>query len=247
MRVRTLLTAALVLFGTAVCWRLGFWQISRLHQKQRMNAALEAALQAPPVPVAGGVPPADSVRDHRVSLEGRYDESRQILLSARTRGGAPGVDVVTPLRLAGDSVAVLVDRGWLFARDAARARPQDYPQPGARTVVGLAHTLEHGRGGLPVFALERDSVTLYSARWLDADTLASRFPYALAGFYVRELPGPGVPDKPLRVPPERYDESMHVNYAIQWFLFGAILLGGSVAVVLTRRRKRTFEVPPAPR
>jgi cytochrome oxidase assembly protein ShyY1 len=81
-------------------------------------------------------------------------------------------------------------------------------------------------------------VTLWSARALNPDSLRARVPYALATFFVVELPGPRVPGKPLRGTPRPLDEFMHVSYAIQWFLFGAILLGGSLALVVSGRRSR---------
>jgi cytochrome oxidase assembly protein ShyY1 len=85
--------------------------------------------------------------------------------------------------------------------------------------------------------LTTDSLTLWSVRWLDADTLAPHFPYALAPWMLRELPGPGVPARPLRTLPRQLDEWTHVSYAAQWFLFGAILLGGSAALARSRSRQ----------
>ena len=47
-----------------------------------------------------------------------------------------------------------------------------------------------------------------------------------------------MPDKPLRGMPRMMDEFMHVSYATQWFLFAAILLGGSAALAWSNRRGR---------
>jgi cytochrome oxidase assembly protein ShyY1 len=48
------LIAALVLClaASGLCVRLGFWQVSRWHEKQARNAALRSALAAEPIPVA---------------------------------------------------------------------------------------------------------------------------------------------------------------------------------------------------
>ena len=237
------LALVLVLAVTALCVRLGFWQIDRWHEKRHLNLAQKTALEAPVLEVDGEPPGFDAVRGHRVALRGRFDESRQILLSYRTHEGAPGVEVVTPLVLPGGRRAVLVDRGWLYAADGATARPQSYPEPGERTALGLPVAMTGGAsGGRPdarasLRVLTTDSLTLWSARWLVADTLARHFPYALAPWILRELPGPGVPDRPLRSAPRPFDESMHVSYAIQWFLFGTILIGGSAALAWTRSRR----------
>jgi surfeit locus 1 family protein len=147
------------------------------------------------------------------------------------------VEVVTPLRLAGSSTAILVNRGWLPSADAATARPQDYPDSTTRVVRGLAEILRRGAGGPPVRALAADTMSLWSVRWLDADSIAPRLPYAIAGYALRELPGPGVPDRPRRSPPRPANEIMHLSYAIQWFLFATIMVGGTALVAWSRRRR----------
>lgn len=237
------LAFVLILAVTALCVRLGFWQIDRWHEKRSLNVAQRTALEAPVLELGGEPASFDAVRGHRVAVRGRFDESRQILLSYRTHDGAPGVEVVTPLVLPGGRQAVLVDRGWLYAADGATARPQSCPEPEGRTAVGLPIALLRGaaRGhtatGVSMRVLTSDSLRVWSARGLDPDTLARHFPYALASWMLRELPGPGVPARPLRAAPRPFDESMHLSYAVQWFLFGSILLGGSAALAWSRRRR----------
>jgi surfeit locus 1 family protein len=239
----TAFALVLILAVTGLCVRLGFWQIDRWHEKRRLNVAMRAALETPVLELGSEPGSFDAVRGHRVAVRGRFDESRQILLSYRTHDGAPGVEVVTPLVLPGGRRAVLVDRGWLYAADGATARPQSYPEPGDRTAVGLPVALKGAAArGEPASrasmrALTTDSLALWSARGLDPDTLARRLPYALATWMLRELPGPGVPARPLRVVPRPLDEWTHVSYAVQWFLFGTILLGGSAALAWSRSRR----------
>ena len=244
MKPRSIVLLLAVLAVAALCVRLGFWQVSRWHEKRALNVALRAALAAPPVPVESGAVPLDSVRGRKVVVRGRYDETRQVLLSARASAGSPGVDVVTPLVLAGGTTVILVDRGWLYAPDAATAQPEACSEPGDRVVLGFAEPLRRGAGGAPIRRLASDSTTLYSARWLDLDSLAGRFPYSLAPYAIRQLPGPGLPDKPLRRAPLSLNEVMHASYAIQWFLFAAILLGGSAALAWSRRGGRASVLPP---
>jgi cytochrome oxidase assembly protein ShyY1 len=184
------------------------------------------------------LPGLPAVEDRPVEVLGRFDESRQVLLSARERAELPGVEVVTPLLLS-DSVAVLVNRGWLYAPDAVHARPQDFRERSPRAVRGVALALGRRGAGLPYSVLESDtSHTLWSARTLDPDTLAVRFPYALAPWVLLELPARGVPEKPLRSPPRPLDEMTNLSYTVQWFAFAAIILVGSVAFAWSKRRVR---------
>ncbi len=247
LRARDLIAAVAVVVMAGVCVRLGFWQISRLHEKQAMNAALARALTLPPVRVTDAGVPIDSVRGRRIAIDGTYDERRQFLLASHLHDGAPGVSVVTPLVL-DDGRAVLVERGWLPAGDASTAHPERTPEPGRRTVSGIAEPALRGRRGPAPARIPADSASLWSMRWIDADSIGARVPYALAGFYVRQLPGDGVSGTPLRTVPAPRDESMHVNYAIQWFLFAVILVVGS-GVLLWKKRYGTpgEPVPPIPR
>ena len=185
VRPSSLLGPVLVVAVAALCVRLGFWQISRLHEKQALNTGLRSELAGRPIPLGEISAPVDSLRGRKLEMRGRFDERRQILLAGRAHDGAPGVDVVTPLLLGDGTHAVLVDRGWLYAPDAATARPRDYPEPGEREVTGLADPLRRGAGGPSLRAMSGDSVQLLSARWLDLDSLAPRFPYALAPVVLR--------------------------------------------------------------
>jgi surfeit locus 1 family protein len=239
MKAGPIVALLIVLAAAGLCVRLGLWQISRWHEKHARNAALRGALAAEPAPVSQPVPAVVLVEDRRVEVSGTFDESRQVLLSAREQADLPGVEVVTPLLLAGDSVAVLVNRGWLYAPDQIHARPLDYRERSPRIVRGIARPLGRRGAGLPLFTLERDTLhTLWSARSLDPDTLAGRFPYALASWVLVELPGKGVPEKPLRSAPPLLNEGMHLSYAVQWFLFGTILLAVSAALAWTNRPVR---------
>jgi surfeit locus 1 family protein len=211
----------------SVCVRLGFWQLSRMREKEAQNSRLAAALAAPPV-----------------VYRGRFDETRQVLLAGRSHNGMPGVEVVTPLLPEGGEPAVLVNRGWLPSRDGASARPQDFPETGERVVRGLAEPLARsepaGHVGTAVAGTLRlvaadDTVRVWRTRRLVADSLALRFPYPLASFVVRELPGPGVPAEPVRTKPIPQSVAIHRSYAAQWFLFAVILTGGSVLVARSRR------------
>jgi surfeit locus 1 family protein len=242
MKLRSILTALLILLGAAVCVRLGFWQLSRWHEKQRLNAEIHKAMAEPTV--AAGfdtqIPVGASLR--RFEARGTFDEARQILIANRPKDGSPGVEVVTPL-LVGPNEAILVDRGWLYAADAATARPEDFPEPGEHTVVGLAQPLIRGRPGVALRQIDGVSLALWSMRWLDPDSLASRFPYRLASFSIRQLPSEDVPVHPARTYPAAYNEMMHLSYAIQWFLFAVILVGGSVLLAF---RRRSTDAPARP-
>lgn len=236
MKPSLALVTLAVLAAAVTCVALGLWQLRRLDEKRTLNAALRAALAAPPLECAAPLPALSTVRDRSVRVRGRFDETHQFLLPGRERAGVPGVHVVTPLRVAGSDVAVLVDRGWLATDDPLAARPQDHPEPGERVVTGLARALARGAGGPPMLRAGGDSVACWATRALDLDTLAARVPYALAPYVVEELPGPGVPAVPARALPRPHDEGKHLGYALQWFAFAVIAVVGPLTLAFARRR-----------
>ena len=234
-RGRDFLGIGLAVAAAAVCVRLGFWQISRLHQRQARNASARAGWALPPLDVAGTTP-LDSVRNRRVHVRGVYDFGHERLWRPHMLDEAPGVDLVTPLKLAG-GVAVLVDRGWVASPDAYHVDQPAYQEPESADVVGLAFAAPRTRGDVDPVKL-RDSV-----------------PYALLPFVVQQLPdcptiAPGgtctanasgasvAPSSiPRRLPPPELTNGSHLSYVIQWFSFATIILVGSF--VLFRKKPRT--------
>src|SRR2546422_1051372 len=138
---------------------------------------------------------------------------------ARTYEGVPGVALVTPLRLA-DGSAVFVDRGWAPSPDAAHVDEQAYQEPDTADVLGLGFPAPRGRGDV------------------DPARLEDSLPYPVLPFILQQfpqLPSSTVLYRPLppglmRWPAPALDDGPHLSYAIQWFSFAVIILGGSVAL-----------------
>lgn len=238
--LRGVLAVIFVLAVAAVCVRLGFWQLDRLEQRRERNAAIRAAGALPPLRLDSATlreVAADPGRfvHRRVVVRGSYDPTHQVVLRGRAHEGRPGVHLAAPLRVPGADVAVLVNRGWVPAPDAATVPPGSFAEPGPRTVQGVLQpvpsTADRGSpsaapaGGAPTY------------RRLDLDALRGRVPYPLLPLYVEQRPGPGDPEYPRRVPPPEVGEGPHLGYAVQWFSFAAIALVG-LGVLLLRARGR---------
>jgi surfeit locus 1 family protein len=98
---------------------LGNWQTRRADEKRALGAA-----QAQSVSVTGTFVPAYSV-----------------MLDNKLRQGKPGYEVVTPLRLAGSDLHVLVNRGWVQAPPTRDVLPEVRTPAGELRIEGVA--LEH--------------------------------------------------------------------------------------------------------
>lgn len=242
MTLGRLFVAAVVVGASLLCVRLGVWQLSRWGEKRALNAALRAALAAPPADLGAALPALGAVRDRPIRLQGRFDPHFQVLLRGRPRDGEPGVIVATPFVLEGDSVAVVVERGWLAAEDAATLAAGAIPDDPATSLVGLAQPFPERVPIPPMREMGTPDRRVWSAPRLHSDSLGARLPYRLAPFVLQALPGHGAPASPLRDVPRPLDQTMHLGYALQWF---AIAVLAPLVAWFATRRTRLRGVPPS--
>lgn len=231
--------AGLVL--VAACLRLGLWQLDRNDQREARNAVVEANANREAVPVEDvltvGIPvPAGQVWTP-VEAAGRYDVDHQMVVRLRPLDGRPGVHVLTPF-VTDTGAAVLVDRGFVAQGGSATAVPA-VPEPpaGDVEVVGRIRLSEEGRGsgGDPGEGV---------IRYVDVDEIAQALPYPLYGAWLdlmSEVPAPA--EAPVPPPAPSTDAGPHLSYAVQWFLFACIGIGGFVFLVraesrMTRERRQ---------
>jgi surfeit locus 1 family protein len=228
---RTLLFVALALAGAALFIRLGFWQLDRLRQRRERNALLAERIAA----AAAQWSDTTAVRYRRVRLAGKPDYEREIVLVGRSRDGSPGVNLVTPLRIAGSDSAVLVNRGWVYSPDATKVDQTAWAE-GEGQILAVEGYVEAfappGPGDLPSHQ--------WIARRLSYPAVAARLPYPLAPVYVVAI-GTGTPPigTPARAGIPTPDDGPHLGYALQWFAFAVIAVVGAGIAVRTGRRDGT--------
>lgn len=243
-RLNILFIAGALLMA-ALFLRLGAWQVSRLHEKQAFNAVVQGRLDSAAVDFARLPHDSARARFRRVRVVGTWDRVHELVLTGRSRDGSPGVHLLTPLRIAGSDTAVLVNRGWVYAPDAATVRdPSRWAARGdGATIDGFVVQLP----SIPPGA--RDAGTPPTVRSVDAAAIARWAGYPVHTFQVVQEGDTLVRDStPARLEPPVLDEGPHRGYAFQWFTFAAIALVGVPVFVLTRGREaeRARGVPPAP-
>ncbi len=192
---------------------LGVWQVQRLHWKLDLIARVESRISDPAVPLddalAHGLANAEW---RRVSVNGTFQNDKELYLFAPSNAGQPGYHVVTPLVLEGGS-AVLIDRGFV---------PEDLKNPQAR----------------PKGQLEGDITVTGVLRLSEAPGLFTPAPdQAKRILYVKDIPGMAqAAGVRLRAPilieaddtpnPGEYPKggqtrvdfpNNHLQYAITWF------------------------------
>jgi len=117
---------------------LGWWQLQRAAEKSQLQAHYDALARDEPVWIGRIPESAEALRFHRVRVRGVYEPRFQILLDNRVHQGQAGYHVVTPLKIEGSDMRVLVNRGWVPI-GASRATPPRIDTPsGTVDVLGVA-------------------------------------------------------------------------------------------------------------
>jgi surfeit locus 1 family protein len=132
--VVTVATVALCALTVA----LGFWQTRRAAEKEALQATLDRRAAEPPLTVPPLPVESDAFALRRIAARGEYAERLGILLDNKVHRGRVGYEVVTPLRIAGGNMHVLVDRGWVAAGRTRDDLPRVPVPAGPQTVEGIA-------------------------------------------------------------------------------------------------------------
>jgi surfeit locus 1 family protein len=227
-----MLFCAFALAAAALFVRFGLWQVSRLHERQARNAMVIAQQRGSPVAFA--TLPRDTAAAHYrpARVVGRYDYEHELVLASRTHNGSPGVELLTPVRIAGSDTAVLVNRGWVYSPDGGSVDLMRWREADSADVTGYAELYSADAGSTVAVSGPR------IVRRVSRAEIAAKVPYPVAPFYLVVVGGPVAANRPVHrdIPP--LDDGPHRSYAVQWFSFAAIALGGAAAVVLRERQAR---------
>ena len=237
MTLRKWILAVLAVSAAVVFVSLGLWQLRRLDARREQNSFLAARRFAPEVTPDALTPDTAAARFRRIRVRGVYDFSNEIIHTLRGRSGSPGVNILTPLRRAGNDTAILVNRGWVYAPDGITVDTKQWREADTLNGTGFVETFPTAGPFAPP-----NSARPRALRRLDRAALTRLFPYPIAHYYVvLAPPAPNVsratagttpaPAVPPRVEPAALDEGPHRNYAVQWFSFAAISIIGIVIFI----------------
>ena len=123
--------------GLAATLALGVWQLGRGNEKNALQAEFDARRREPPIAAGAAEIDAQTVAGRAVVARGRYAPAYTIYIDNRLHRGVAGYHVVTPLKLDGSEMHLLVDRGWIGG--GARSAPPAVATPeGSVEVRGTA-------------------------------------------------------------------------------------------------------------
>jgi surfeit locus 1 family protein len=217
--------------AAAGCIRLGIWQLHRREERLARNAMITSRLDSAVVDAIALPRDTATARFRRVRVTGTPDYAHELIYAARTRRGSPGVNLLTPVRLANSDTAVLVNRGWVYSPDGSTVDLASWHDRDS-AFVGYAEELPSVSGSMYA---TRPNVVAHLAY----DVVAKALPYPVAPFYVVALPPPGdsstAADRIARLTVPPLTEGSHLSYAIQWFGFATVALVGAGIVIKQAR------------
>lgn len=240
MKVKRLwLFVTIAVVFAAIFVRLGIWQLHRRQERRARNALVLSRLNEPESDVESLPRDTTAIRFRRVRVTGTPDYDHELVWAARSYRGSPGVNFVTPVRVAGRDTAVLVDRGWVYSPDGATVDRAKWRE---RDTTFSGYVEEMPSTGGSMYADRPDVV----AR-LGYDAVAKSLPYPVAPYYVVVLGDSAIaPDRLARLTVPPLDEGPHLSYAIQWFAFALVALVGAGYVIKQARGENDASARPVP-
>jgi surfeit locus 1 family protein len=224
----------LVLAGTALCIRLGIWQLDRLEQRRAFNHQVESMRNMPVLDLNEEQPENLSEMEWRaVIVQGEYDFANQIVLRNQYYENEYGYHLMTPLRFgdpsSGSRWAVLVDRGWIPADgNSAASDWRKYDEDGRVDLAGqirLGQTKPALGGVEDALPVNGDTLEIWNNANLEQ--IGNQLPYSILPVYIQPGANDGDAEPPIPYQPTiELTEGPHMGYALQWFTFATILFVG---------------------
>ena len=240
MRTGHCLLIACIVLGIGFLSSLGFWQLSRLAQKEAMIARVEEGVKLPPRSVeeiealkrSGG-----DIEYHPAIAEGRFDHTKEQHYFA-TYKGSPGYFVYTPLKLEDDRV-LFINRGFVPMMKKEQEGRREGLVTGLVRIEGLARSAPDKK---PNSFVPNNDLSKNVFYWKSLPQMAGRAfdktEIEIVGFFLdadsSEVPG----GSPIGGVTRLSFPNNHLQYALTWFgLAGALLVVGGMFVASRMRRQ----------
>ncbi|MGQ7846819.1 SURF1 family protein [Granulosicoccus sp. 3-233] len=243
---------AVVLYAallSCMLW-LGNWQLNRAALKVSMAEAAEASRRAPAIPLTNIEDIEAAAASYtRVSMQGEYDGTRQLLWDNRTHKGQAGFEVLVPLQLEGGQW-VLVNRGWIAPGPSRAQLPTvSLPETASERSVAIEGFLSRpSKGFASGEALPEEGEWPQLLQYLDYQAIEKVLGVPLLPVLVQAqtLAEDGSDRTVLTARPEwlianwqpsASGPAKHYSYAFQWFAMALALT--IIFVVVNTRKSRT--------
>ncbi len=197
------------IFFSGLFFSLGLWQIERGQAKTVIINEFNSNLKKEPRYLND-----ESKKWDRVSVEGTWDNSKQIFIDNVIYGGIAGYKVLTPLKIQGSDKLILVDRGWIKRNRSREILPNIDLQENTIKVSGIIESPELG------LVLSDDLITESwpkVSQTKNPDFLIKEYEESIYSFILLADPLLKNSLEYIKITPTNMMPSKHYGYAVQWF------------------------------
>ncbi len=196
---------------------LGRWQQNRAAEKMALQAQFDARSRTPPLNLNNATEAASATRYRLAFAQGEWLKEKQIFIDNQVDESRPGYHVLTPLKLIGSPIHLLVNRGWI-ARGSAYPAPPDVAVP--LGVIDISGMLVSPNTRF----LELNRETVQGQVWQNLTLARYRDRFGIDLFPLVLLAAQTAPElKPVKETPNVGVEK-HQGYAFQWFAIATAVL-----------------------
>ncbi len=206
--------ALATLVGLAVLVYLGLWQAGKGDRLEADLAQREARAHLGPLQVGAALVDVQAVQDAPIRVSGQYEPEGQFFWDNRQLDGQPGLNVLTPLRIAGSQTRILVNRGWVAWPHGRGELPKVSVPAGDVSVNGIAFVPWTKK----FFLMPETPVAQGALRLrVDLQAIAAQSGHPLQPVVLLQDPDNAKDDLVRRWDPPENRVSTHRGYAFQWF------------------------------
>ncbi len=212
----------------AITSSAGFWQLGRAQEKAQLQLQFEQQQAQPPISLFNYNDSFTDLRYRNLTVDGEFIPEKQVYIDNREHDGKSGYHVITPLKLAGSTKIVLVNRGWI-------ERGNQYPQVPQAVVPGGWVRIS-GMGSEPSRRfLELSDQAISGNVWQNLTFERAKSALGLSVLPIIVLQQqPVAPNLSTVTEKPDFKIDMHRGYAFQWFALTATLM--VIYVVVNSKR-----------
>ena len=210
------LGAIILLICVPLFIKLGLWQYHKAILKQQIQAQYELNAKEELTSLPGKNGDLSALQYKKVRIKGTYDTKHQILIDNQVEGNQAGFHVITPMKIDGQMDEVLINRGWIAAKENRNDIPEVITPTNEVEVVGQLWLPSSKVFTLETNAQKNGETVVW--QYLDISRFQKNMPNLLpviikldeksdAGGFVRHW----------EMPPSKI--ASHLGYAYQWFGF----------------------------
>ena len=208
---------------------LGIWQIERGQAKTQIMSEFENKLTKDPFYLN-----AESKKWDRVSVSGKWENKKQLLIDNVIHQGIAGYKVLTPLRINETNKLILIDRGWIKQNKFRDQLPDIQIPEDFASVIG---TLEQPELGLVL------SDDLISNNWpkisqtKNVEVISKAYTEEIFPMILLADPLLKNSLEYIKITPTNMTPIKHYGYSAQWFLMFIVLCFMYIWYGLSRNAK----------